>query len=255
MPLDHDHTVLSGSALLTVRLAATFAAAALSFHYIEEPIRQGQFARMWRGLVFALGGAVATAAVVVAATAPVALASDPAPLVAGSSGVSASQRQTLSSAHAFTSHPVRFMVFGDSVAYTAVIGLTKDSIRHYGVKVCPEAALGCDLDLAPSRLGGVVYQGQPGVNCGSWQSDWRHDVRKVHPEVAGLLIGRFELADHFYGGSWVHVGQPGWDRHLSPELDQAVTILSSVGGAHCPVHLSLYRSAPRTAQWFHLSRK
>ena len=127
--------------------------------------------------------------------------------------------------------------------YTAVIGLTKDSIRHYGVKVYPEAALGCDLDLAPSRLGGVVYQGQPGVNCGSWQSDWRHDVRKVHPEVAGLLIGRFELADHFYGGSWVHVGQPGWDRHLSLELDQAVTILSA-GGARVALFTFPYIDPP-----------
>jgi peptidoglycan/LPS O-acetylase OafA/YrhL len=243
LALDHDHTGLSGSALLTVRLAATFVAAALSFHYIEDPIRRGQFAQTWRGLVFALGGAVATAAVVVAATAPVVLASDPAPLVAGSSGVSASQRQALSSAHAFTSHPVRFMVFGDSVAYTAVIGLTKDSIRHYGVKVYPEAALGCDLDLAPSRLGGVVYQGQPGVNCGSWQSDWRHDVRQVHPEVAGLLIGRFELADHVYGGSWVHVGQPRWDRHLSLELDQAVTILSA-GGARVALFTFPYIDPP-----------
>jgi len=61
--------------------------------------------------------------------------------------------------------------------------------------------------------------------------------------VAGLLIGRFELADHFYGGSWVHVGQPGWDRHLSLELDRAVSILSA-GGARVALFTFPYIDPP-----------
>ena len=60
---------------------------------------------------------------------------------------------------------------------------------------------------------------------------WSKAVATYRPEVVGLLIGRFELADHLYHGSWRHVGQQQWDAHLTLELDEAVKILSA-GGAH-----------------------
>ena len=44
-----------------------------------------------------------------------------------------------------------------------------------------------------------------------------------------MLIGRWEVSDHLWHGQWLHVGDPVWDRHLTAELDQAVTILSSTG--------------------------
>ena len=243
LALDHDHTGLSGSALLTVRLAATFVAAALSFHYIEDPIRRGQFAQTWRGLVFALGGAVATAAVVAAATAPVAYAGIPAALSRGTTGLSASQHQSLANAQAFHVDPVRFILFGDSVALTTNLGLEINAIRSYGVKVYDGGVLGCDLDLATSRLGGVVYPGNPAVNCGTWQKGWSKDIAEIHPEVDGLLIGRFELADHLYHGRWMHLGEPEWDHHLELELEQAVTLLSA-GGARVVLYTFPYIDPP-----------
>ena len=80
----------------------------------------------------------------------------------------------------------------------------------------------------PMLLNGAVNTED---NCGSWQKGWSKDIAEIHPEVDGLLIGRYELADHFYHGHWMHVGQPVWDRQLKLELDEAVTVLSA-GGAH-----------------------
>jgi len=228
LALDNAHTGLTGLALLTVRMASTFLVAGLSFHYVEEPIRRGRLAQSWRGLAVAVGGAVATAAVVVAATVPVAFAGVPAAIPKGSTGLSMSQRQALVTANAFTTDPVRFILFGDSVAYTASVGLQKNVTRRYGIKLYNGGVLGCDLDSTPMLLNGAVNTED---NCGSWQKGWSKDIAEIHPEVDGLLIGRYELADHFYHGHWMHVGQPVWDRQLKLELDEAVTVLSA-GGAH-----------------------
>jgi hypothetical protein len=135
----------------------------------------------------------------------------------------------LASAHAFTTDPVRFLLLGDSLAATAAFGLGVDAVSRYGVKVYDGGVLGCDLDPVV-RINGTVSRTPPGVNCGSWRSGWKSAVSKFHAQVVGLLLGRFELADHLYDGAWRHVGQPGWDAHLVAELDLAVRILSSGGG-------------------------
>jgi len=243
LALDHAHTGLTGPALLSVRLAATFAVAVASFHLVEEPVRKGRLARTWPALVMALGAAAVSAVVIVAATVPLASAAVPPAATIKGVGLSPSQRQALTAAHAFGPDPVRFVLVGDSVAYTAAPGLWRDSVPRYGVKVYDGGVLGCDLSLAPSLLGGVVYRGKPGVNCGSWQSMWAKGVARIRPEVVGLLIGRFELADHYFDGQWMHVGQPVWDGHLEGELEQAVSILTA-GGAHLIIYTFPYIDPP-----------
>ena len=240
LTIDHAHTGLSGTALLVVRLAATFAAAGTSFHLIEQPIRRGVLARTWQGLPLAAGGALATTAVVVLATIPPAFAAGPSALSNGSSGVSATERRDLTAAHAFTSDPIRFLLFGDSVAFTADAGLRVHSVKDYGVEVINAGVLGCDLDPFPSRLGGVVW---PSADCGNWPAGWAKAVARIRPEVVGLLIGRFELADHLYDGTWMHLGEPAWDAHLLSELDQAVKILSA-DGAHVVIFTFPYINPP-----------
>ena len=48
-------------------------------------------------------------------------------------------------------------------------------------------------------------------------------------DVVGILLGRFELLDHFYRGHWTSVGQPVWDRHLTGELDLAIHLVTEHG--------------------------
>ena len=240
LAIDHARSGLSGTTLLAVRLSATFAAAVVSFHFVEQPIRRGSLARSWKGLPLAAGGAIATTAVVVLATIPPAFAAVPPGLLNGSAGLSRSEHDALSRAHAFTSQPIRFVLFGDSVAFTLAVGLSWESEPHYGVEVHNASTLGCDFDPVPSVLGGVQYVSW---HCENWQTSWAQTIASYRPQVVGLLMGRFELADHFYDGSWRHLGQPYWDAHLLSELDRAVKILSA-GGARVVIFTFPYIDPP-----------
>ena len=122
LAIDHAHTGLSGSVLLGTRLAATFVAAVVSFHLVEQPVRRGSLARRWRGLTLASGCAVATTLVLLTATTPVAVAV-PAVSSKGWKELPRPEHLALAAAHAFTTEPVRFLLLGDSIAVTTAIGL------------------------------------------------------------------------------------------------------------------------------------
>jgi peptidoglycan/LPS O-acetylase OafA/YrhL len=229
LAIDNQHTGLSGSTLLVVRLGATLFAAVVSFHLVEQPIRTGQLTRGRRGLPIAAGGAVATAAIVVLATITPAAAVIPVALTKGSPGLHKTEHEQLEAAHAFTTNPIRFLLFGDSVAVTTTTGLSVGDTPRYGVDVLDAGVLGCDLDIGPSILGGVTYPAEPTQNCGPWPTLWARCVYKYRPQVVGLLIGRFELADHIRNGQLVYLGQPAWDAHLVSQLDQAIKIFTAYG--------------------------
>jgi peptidoglycan/LPS O-acetylase OafA/YrhL len=231
LAIDHMHTGLSGSALFIARIAATFLVAVVSYHFIEQPIRTGACARHWRGLTFGAAGAVGTASVVLLATTSIPASANTGVTSAALSGsaIPAAEHQQLAAAHAFSNRPVRFLLTGDSVALTAGDGLSYDSVSKYGVKVLDEALPGFDLDLAPMHMGGIVWSSALGGPRAPWQPGFLKVVDRLRPEVAGLLLGRFELADHLDQGRWVHVGEPSWDAHLEGELSQAVALLSAHG--------------------------
>jgi hypothetical protein len=154
-----------------------------------------------------------------------------------------SVHEELVAAGAFTTDPIRFLFVGDSVAVTASVGLAIGSTQRYGVKVIDGGILGCDLDIGPSILSGVTYGAAPDVDCGQWPRIWTGDVAKFRPEVVGLLIGRFELADHIRNGLVVNLGQPSWDTHLVGQLDQAISIFTA-HGAHVVIFTFPYIDPP-----------
>ena len=222
--VDHHHTGLSGASLLAVRLALTFAVATASFFLVEEPIRTGRLVRHWR--------AAASTAVAVAITAGAVVAATVTPVGAVphtvARAIPPAERDQLVAARAFAADPVRFAMFGDSISDTLGVGLRDQSKQHYGIREFLDSKIGCDLD--PNLkvfMGGIVGPAVPG--CPDWRRTWKQDIDAARPEVAGLLVGRWEVADHYYDGHWTHVGQPLWDDHLLNELNTAVDILSSDG--------------------------
>jgi peptidoglycan/LPS O-acetylase OafA/YrhL len=222
--VDHHHTGLSGASLLAVRLALTFAVATASFFVVEEPIRTGRLVRHWRAAAgTAVAVAVTAGAVVLATVAPVGAVP---PAVART--IPPAERDQLVAAQAFTTDPVRFAMFGDSISDTLGVGLRVRSKQHYGIREYLDSKIGCDLDAnLKVFMGGIVGPAVPG--CPDWRRTWKQDIDAARPEVAGLLVGRWEVADHYYDGHWTHVGQRLWDDHLLNELNTAVDILSSDG--------------------------
>jgi peptidoglycan/LPS O-acetylase OafA/YrhL len=222
--INNAHTGLSGAELLWARLAATFAAATVSWFVIETPIRRQHLPVR----VVAPLSAVVTGLVVVAVVASTSVPAFPAAPPPRPGALSLSERSQLQAAHAFTSRPIRLLLLGDSVALTLGLGLSVDTASHYGVREYDEAALGCDLDpnLRIHRSDAVAPATR---GCVNWPVVWAGDVKRKSPDVVGILLGRWEVADHYFDGQWTHVGQPLWDDHLVAELGQAVRVVSAHG--------------------------
>jgi hypothetical protein len=139
----------------------------------------------------------------------------------------ASERRELTVAGAFTRHPIRFLLLGDSLAASLDFGLKQKSVDRYGVQIIDKSNLGCDLDDLSAIVDGNIDQ--PESPCRMWRTLWRHQVAQFRPQVVGLLVGRWDITDHLDDGHVVHIGQPAWDAHLQGEINQAVTILSAEG--------------------------
>jgi len=147
----------------------------------------------------------------------------PAPL-----GPSPAIHHALVARQAFSTRPVRFLLVGDSLALTLGIGLSEHSVPRDGVDVLDRAVLGCDLDPGLS-IETAERPGPATPGCQAWTTGWSRLLEADHPAVVGLLLGRWENCDHFYGGTWVHTGDPSWDAHLTADLVEAVHVLSSRG--------------------------
>jgi peptidoglycan/LPS O-acetylase OafA/YrhL len=220
--LDPARTGLTGLSLLALRFAGTIALATASYYLVERPVMYGTFWRSLKAVMPSVTLLVATVAVVVVGTIPPAVAA-----VRVRNSLPATERKALTSAGAFTSHPVRFLLLGDSLAFTLGVGLSSASVHRYGVAVSDQATLGCDLDDLRAIVAGVIdYPVSP---CNHWRTYWAGMLKTYHPEVVGLLVGRWDITDHLDNGSVVSIGQPAWDAHLHDELDQVVTLLSSTG--------------------------
>ena len=247
--MNSARTGLSGLSLLAVRLLLTLLVAVVSWRFVEEPIRRRQWLRSWRGACATGAAAVGTAVMLAVATiVPAAGGVTPSLVAQGRSSMKPTEVSALRSVDAFGSHPLRFLLFGDSVALTAGLGLRIGTQKRYGVEVLDRGILGCDLDQVPSRLSDQVFGTAPGQNCWSWWTKWSRYIAQFHPQVVGLLIGRFELADHLSHGKWMRVGEKAWDDHLEAELDRVIKVTSAGGAKVRVVHLSLYGSADRGAQ-------
>ncbi len=234
--VDGARTGLGGPALFALRLALTLVVAELSYVLIERPVREGTF---WRTLKAALPAAASIAAVtaaVVAMTAPALPATagplDPhvPPLHDGSVPAGAGIGPV-----------TRFLLVGDSVAVTMGVGLSSGSIAADGVDVINRGVIGCDLDTVPEIW---LHQDlTPSTACRDWRHVWASDLATYHPNVVGLELGFWTVADRLVGGKVVNITQPVWRAHVETEYAAAVRLLSSTG-AHVVVFTVPYFAAP-----------
>jgi lysophospholipase L1-like esterase len=224
LAIDHAHTGLGGTLLLTVRLAVTLGVSVISFELWERPILERRLLRGWKSPAAAVtAGALATGAVF-ASTVPAAAATS----VAVATNAGAPTRP------AFTAtHPVVVLATGDSIALTLNEGLGWQSERwgvHYvtGDGSGAGVQLGCDLDPDSTVIvGGLVSRAAQG--CVDWRQKWARLVQLYNPDVVSVLLGRWEISDRLYQGHWTHIGNADFDAHLKTELGQVVRILSARG--------------------------
>lgn len=225
-----NHTGLLGWHLLTARLAATFAAAVVSYHLLERPVRERRFLKGWHAGGGVLVGASASVAVVLVAT--VAPAVPPIPEAARATMSVPSPQASAAFRKAEGLAPgqeVNVLLLGDSLALTLGLGLSVHS-ESWGAWINNQAVLGCDLD--PNSTVNLQQPGptQAAQGCVDWQSKWASYVRESDPDVVAIELGRWEVSDRLVDGRWTRIGEPLWDDLYSRLLEQAVGIVDR-GGA------------------------
>lgn len=212
--LNPDRTGMGGAALLTLRLAVTFALAGLSYHLVERPVRSGAglpaLRRMRPSLVTAGAAGVAVVAVVASTTGPT-------PLVT----TQAASRKIVAAAPG----AVRAYVIGDSVAW--VLWKDYEQATVPGLIVRGSAALGCGLIAVPVVVRGDAEPLDPG--CREFDSRWPGEMKATRPDIAVLMLGIGEQFDRQVAGSVVRFGTPAYERFLDREIDQRVALLGAGG--------------------------
>jgi SGNH domain (fused to AT3 domains) len=90
------------------------------------------------------------------------------------------------------------------------------------------AIQGCGIATLPD----IRYLAAPHTNypgCTQWQARWKRYIRTEDPDVAVVLLDRWELMDRRLNGRYQHVGDPEYDTYLSGLLDSALRIAESRG--------------------------
>jgi hypothetical protein len=123
-----------------------------------------------------------------------------------------------------TPRPHTVSVFGDSTAWTMMRYLPATP----GVEFLDRTTIGCGVVRGgPYRAIGQTLQQKP--QCDNWPMSWSDRIAYDRPDVALLMIGRWEVVDRVNEGAWTHTGDPKFDAYLTGELQHAVQILGSTG--------------------------
>jgi peptidoglycan/LPS O-acetylase OafA/YrhL len=243
--LNHERTGMTGTSLLMLRFAATLAAATASYVLLERPVRTGRWPFPMPRLSGPASGATATAAigitalVVLSATAvrvvPTVASLRGAPLVVNTPQPNAAQNPPMLREGRKPGELPRIAFYGDSVSWS--IGFYLPSYAdQLDVKV--DTLEGCGI----ARLPEIRVKNMPQTNydwCPTWDKNWQYRIDTTDPDVAVLLLARWELMDRKLGGRFQHVGEPAMDRYLRQELDLALDILLS-RGAHVVILTAPY---------------
>jgi len=118
----------------------------------------------------------------------------------------------------------RVSILGDSIAWT----LGRYWPTRAGLAVTNRGVPGCGI----ARLPEIRYIGFPHTNypgCTRWDRRWRKSVAADKPDVAVILLDRWELMDRRLHGRYQHVGEADYDAYLTRELDLAITIAAGHG--------------------------
>ncbi len=262
--LDEERTGLDAGALTALRFAVTIALAAVSYVFLERPIRTGRWKRpvRWTLAPVAIAAVLATVLVVSATAPPPAIRLTPvsaelpeAPAAAPPKDVASGNVASgiATPAHAAPKRPPVVLVVGDSVALTLGRGIERWGLTR-GAVVDNQTVIGCTV-LVGVELRGYFGTSDRGPDpCGSL-ARFPSLVQQVRPDVVVMLYGAWEVYDTSWDG-----GEPGlqpgdaeWNARYEDAIAQTVTMLSATGAQMLwltPPCFEELRGNHRDREWF-----
>jgi peptidoglycan/LPS O-acetylase OafA/YrhL len=259
-------TGVSGTWLLALRLAVTFAVSIASYFLIEQPIRQRR-RPTWliRALTpVAAGGSLAAILLASAAGAlPVGIpaadtlpqpppqlrGSDPACTVSLNDSATYGQapipeaKETQFEYNALGEHeltwsgsaqktfqtcpPKRVLLIGDSLAFTLGMPWLENEER-YGIQLTDAAILGCAFTTEGELDVAGTWEGQS-TGCPDELEEWASEERTLHAQEVVVELGYRDQFDWQIDGKIVHLGQPSFDAYVENQIDRLVDTLGANG--------------------------
>ena len=97
-----------------------------------------------------------------------------------------------------------------------------------GFAFLDHTVIGCSLVRGtPYRYIGKTLDQRS--ECDGWPIRWSTQISQDQPDVALLVIGRWETVDRVNEGQWTHIGDPTFDAYLNGELQRALNIVGASG--------------------------
>jgi peptidoglycan/LPS O-acetylase OafA/YrhL len=219
--LDASRTHQTGLALFVLRIAVTIGLAALSYRFVEQPIRRRSVLDQRQARAALPAGAALAALAIFAGT----LGAVPPP----SAAELASQTVVRSSV---PGAPL-VMFAGDSVPLLLgkQIGDDRDAL---GISVANLALPGCHLLASVGSIRGIEGDVRNDVTDCASGGIYRTQVRNLHPSVAVVMFGEFPNESVRYRGRWLMACQPEYMRLLRQKLD---ALIDDLRVGHTPVVL------------------
>jgi peptidoglycan/LPS O-acetylase OafA/YrhL len=227
-------TGLSGPGLFAVRCGSDVAAAAISFHLVEQPLRN------WRPpsarQVAARFGTLGAGAVTVLLVAALVVVGTP---TASTPGTSESAAMTARVAPPPAQGTSRLLVFGDSTAATLGLGLAlSQPVASHRLVLDIDGMFGCGLvPSAEVRTHGEAVRPPSPCRISSppqdrWPALLRASIASFHPDVVLIAAGRWEVDSRkaTASGPWIDVTQPVDAAGVRAQLDAAARIVLASGG-------------------------
>ena len=133
--------------------------------------------------------------------------------------------------------PRTVMLIGDSMAFTAGLGLAPHA-PAYDFVVANEGINGCGV-VRPGPYRYFGAQREMEQRCVAWPAAWTDALARNQPAMVAIVVGRWELMDRVYEGRWTNLFDPAFAAYVESELDGAVQLMQS-GGARVVLFTTPY---------------
>jgi peptidoglycan/LPS O-acetylase OafA/YrhL len=261
--IDQPGTGLSGFPLFVVRVAAALAVSVLSYHLIEQPIRQRRWP-VWvvRALAPVTAGAGVIALAMAASAAAIPTVSAVAPKVSTALTGTSSCEVTLTNTpsygavapkmadersfqlkelergavtwpaasatkHFKTCPPKRALMVGDSIAFAAGLPMLYDE-ENYGMAIANAAILGCAFGVRGELNVHGTWEAPP-ASCSDEINEWAAQAKRFHASEIIVLLGFRDEFDWKWNGKIVHLGEPAYDDYVESRMLQLIKVLGENG--------------------------
>ena len=258
--------------VIPLQVAATVVASDLSFRYVERPIRSRGFIAFVQGhrrhgtaqrrpatigtvLVGVL--ALVTATLVAAPPAPAGIQVDnsatptlhfrqhhPTPSATPThkhhhkGGASTTPSSSTPPAQPPFHPPVRVGFFGDSQGMTLLLNEPNGLGRYLTTSDDTVEGCGMTTGVIHSSTG---YTRDLGADCGNWQSLWRTNAQRDHPQIAVIEIGAWDVFNETVDGKNLTFGTPAWDAYFTKTLHTGIRLLMNQGAQVALMGVPCYR--------------